>query len=560
MDVCRWRSLSPKTSLTVIAGFALVVAILDPSFAMAAESTPGVRSADGEVLRSQRCAAQQMAPLDWIVIAAYAAGMLAIGWYYSRRTVTTEDYLLGGRKMRPLSVGLSLFATLISAVSYLSWPGEVIKHGPMMMCMVVAYPFIFLIVGWLIIPPIMRLRVTSAYEILELRLGLSVRMVGSVLFLSLRLLWMAVIIYATVDKVLAPLLGLDPSVTPYLSALLGMVAVIYTSMGGLRAVVMTDVIQTAILFGGMILTLVVITVSLGGVGAWWPHEWPLHWPEPRLYDPTTRVSIFWVVLSALVWYVCTAGSDQMAIQRYLATRDAKAARRVIAVSLTTDVVVTIFQILVGLSVLAYFRAHPHLIGDGRSIIADADTLFPRFMLVGLPAGLTGLVVAGLLAAAMSSLSSGINSSCSVITTDFIDRFRRRQGKPSDTNHVKLAKLISVAVGIVVVGMSSYVGMVRGNLLEVAYKTVNLFVAPLFGLFFMALFVRWATTLGTLVGAACGLAAIVAINYWEEITGSKGISFLCAMPLGLLVQIVVGMLVSLLPIVRAKTMPLAENSD
>ena len=117
------------------------------------------------------------------------------------------------------------------------------------------------------LPQIMKLQVTSAYEILESRLGLSVRMLGAVIFLSLRLLWMAAILYATTSKVLVPILGLDQSVTLPLCAILGVITIIYTSMGGLRAVVLTDVIQTVILLGAAILVLVLCTRALGGVSA-----------------------------------------------------------------------------------------------------------------------------------------------------------------------------------------------------------------------------------------------------------------------------------------------------
>ena len=146
--------------------------------------------------------------LDWLVIAAYGLAMLGIGWFYSRRNQTREDYFLGGREMKPGAIGLSLFATLLSSISYLSWPGEMIKHGPVLFFTFLAYPFIILIVGWFMIPFFMRLPVTSAYEILELRLGVKVRLLGAVLFLSLRLLWMAMIIYTTTDK------GPDPADRP----------------------------------------------------------------------------------------------------------------------------------------------------------------------------------------------------------------------------------------------------------------------------------------------------------------------------------------------------------
>ena len=512
---------------------------------MAEDESADVRSTAGYAVSriGRRRSHAPLATLDWIVIGAYVLGMLLVGWYYSRRTATTDDYLLGGRNMKPLSVGLSLFATLLSTITYLSWPGEMIKHGPMMQATLLAYPAVFLIAGWFMIPFIMKLRITSAYELLETRLGLSVRMLGSTFFLAMRLLWMAVIIFATTDKVLVPLLGLDPSATPYLCALLGAITLVYTSMGGLRAVVVTDVTQTLILFGGAILTVILITVRMGGVGSWWPSFAPSHWPAPEWINLTGRVSIIGAMVAQFTWWTCTAGSDQMAIQRYLATRDAKAARSVLLTSLLANVFVALILAAVGMALLAFFRANPHLMPDGQTILADADTLFPRFIARGMPVGISGLVVAGLLAAAMSSLSSGVNSSCSVITVDFIDRFRRN--KESETDHVKLAKYVSVAVGVVVVALSSGVGMVEGNLLEVAFKVVNLLTAPLFGLFFMAMFVRFASGTGTLIGAAFGLAVVVTINYWKDFTGTQGISFLWAMPLSLIVQIAVGSVASLI---------------
>jgi len=115
--------------------------------------------------------------------------------------------------------------------------------------------------------------------------------------------------------------------------------------------------------------------------------------------------------------------------------------------------------------------------------------------------------------------------------------------------VATARWISVFVGLVVIGLASGVGWVHGNLLEVAFKVVNLLTAPLFGLFFMAMFVRWATGPGTMIGAVFGVVVVVLINYWEELTGSKGISFLWAMPLSFLTQISVGTLASLLPFGR-----------
>jgi len=507
------------------------------------------------ILRIERRSTHFLASWDWVVIAIYAVVVLAVGWYYSRITKTQEDYLLGNRQMRPSMVGISLFASLISTISYLSWPGEIIKNGPMIMCCLLAYPLIGLVVGWFIVPFIMRLKVTSAYEILELRLGSGVRTLGSLLFLLLRLMWMSVIVYATSSKVLIPLFGLDPRFTPVVCAALAAMTIIYTAMGGLRAVVVTDVIQAAILFGAAIATIITITVCLGGVQAWWPTEWPAYWPKPVYgYDPSARVTMFGAVLAQFTWYICTSASDQIAIQRYLSTRDAKSARTVLFISLAADVLVSCILATVGLGLLAYFHAYPHLLPDGENVLADSDKLFPQFIMIGLPVGISGLVVAGLLACAMSALAAGINSTCSVITVDILDRLRGTNTM-ADSRRVGQLKYVSILVGVTVVALSLLVNMVHGNLLEVAYKVVNLLTAPLAGLFFLAVFVPWARGFGAMIGAACGLIVVVAVSYWMEITGRPGISFLWAMPLSLGTEVGVGAMVSLIPISRRSTVPL-----
>ncbi len=490
--------------------------------------------------------------LDWAVLAVYAVGMLAVGWYYARRTSTTEDYLLGGRNMSPWKVGLSLFATLLSTLTYLAIPGEMIKYGPMVLCQLVSVPFIIAVVGWLLIPFIMRQRVTSAYEILETRLGLSVRMLGSCLFLTLRLFWMSLVIFATAETVLVPVLGLGPSAVPWICMVLGLVTVGYTSMGGLRAVVLTDVVQTAILFAGAALALCLITVKLGGVSAWWPTEWPAHWQRPVFWiDSNVRFTFVGGFLAMFTWYVCTAGSDQMAIQRYLATRDASAARKMFTISLAANLLLWPFLTAVGLALLAYFRTQPSMLPPGRSLLESADQLLPIFVVRGLPPGISGLVVAGLLAAAMSSLSSGLNSACSVVTTDFIDRFRRRQ--TGENRHVRLAKYVSLVIGVIVVALGTLVGQIEGNLLELCYKIANLLTAPLFLLFFMAMFVPWAKSWGTHLGAACSLLVAVIIAYHKELgllfVGEWGLTFVWMMPASFLAGAIAGSLGSLLPLGR-----------
>lgn len=479
-----------------------------------------------------------MTVLDYSIIALYAVGMLAVGSYYARRVKTADDYLLGGRTMSPLMIGLSLFATLTSTLSYLALPGEMIKNGPVVFSELLSLPFVFLIVGWVLIPRIMRQRVTSGYELLESRLGLTGRLIGAGMFVLLRVFWMASILYATAHAVLIPLLDLDPKWMPVVNLLMGAITLVYTVEGGLKAVVVTDAVQAVLMFLGAIVTIAVVTVALGGVGAWWPAHWPGHWPELKvLPEPGVSRTVLGAFCAMLVWMTCTAGSDQMSIQRYLATRDAAAARRSFAVQLISSVLSMVLLGLAGLAVLGYFQARPEDMKAGWTIARDADKLMPHFIVIGLPAGLTGLVIAAILSAAMSSLSSGLNSSSAVIVTDFVGRAGGRAMTPE--GEVRLARYVSVAVGVVAVGLSLIVGSLAGNLLELCFKVVNLLTAPIFVLFFLALFVPRATPFAAVAATAASVttAAVVAFG-WD----AKW--FLWSPPAALLVGVTVGTLVSL----------------
>jgi SSS family solute:Na+ symporter len=494
--------------------------------------------------------------LDWIIIAAYGAGMLMVGFYYSYRNKSTDDYLLGGRKMKFWKVGLSFFATLFSAVTYLAMPGEMIKHGPMIWSLLAAFPLVYLLVAYYFIPFIMKLKISSAYELLEARLDVKNRVLAATYFLLMRFIWMAVIIFMVSEKVIVPIMGWPEGTALTVSIVMGIVTVVYTSFGGLRSVVFTDVVQTFILLGGGILAVILIMRQMGGVTAVIPAEWPEHWAGWVFFDTRVRVSFLTAIIATFSWHVFTAGSDQMAIQRYLATQDARTARKMYLSSVLSNILVFILLAILGMALYAYFKMNPQSLGKGMTLVDQADLLFPRFIVIGLPAGFSGLVLAGLLAASMSSLSSGINSSALSIIQDLILRFHR--GAIAETARVKLAKIISFAIGIIIVCLSLGISNVKGNLLELTYKTINLLTAPLFVPFFMAMFIRRAKPTGTFLGTlASGLAAAL-ISFSEEIF-SLDISFLWIMPGSFVVGIAVCLVLSLLPFEKISSSSLNEST-
>ncbi|MHB8863075.1 MAG: sodium:solute symporter family transporter [Pirellulaceae bacterium] len=479
-----------------------------------------------------------MSWLDWLVLVAYAFVMLGVGLFFAGRNKSADDFLLGGRRMSPVAVGLSLFATLVSTLSYLGNPGEMIANGPMITTQLAAHPFVFVIVGYGMIPLLMRQPVTSAYEILESRLGTSIRMAGAGVFLLLRFGWMATILFATARVVLVPLLGIDPWWTPWLCVALGLLTAMYSSLGGIKAVVATDAIQSITMLAGAVVTLVVITVRMGGIDGWWPHHWPSHWQTPSWgFDPEARVSFGILLVSTILWYVCTNSSDQMSIQRFLSTRNASAARKTLAVAQGTDVIVALLLGLTGIAVLGFYQNRLPELANGEAVHAVGDQLFPRFIMKEMPSGLSGVVLAAILCAAMSSLSSGVNSACAVLDRDFLSR--RSGERLPEAAAVTRLKWLTWLVASVAVALSMLNLLIEGNLLERCFKVINLLTAPLFVLFFLALLVPWANGIGAWLGLVSSIATAIAVAYAPDLGLPIQISFVWMTPCSLLVGVVAG---------------------
>ncbi len=449
-------------------------------------------------------------PFDWVIIAFYAVATIFLGWYFSRGQEDTSEYFVGNGQMNPFLIGVSLFATLLSTITYLSTPGEILGRGPVYLIKDLAMPFIFIIVGFVMLPVYMKQRVTSAYELLEEKLGLGIRLLGAIMFVVLRLVWMSLLVYLTA-KAITTMLNVGEEWIPYIVLGTGSVAIIYTSLGGMRAVVITDLIQTILLFGGALLVIATISYHLGGF-SWFPTEWNENWDTQPFFsfDPSTRVTYVGTFLSILIWYVATSCGDQVSVQRFMSTKDAKSARKSLAVQLTVSVVVSLTLAMVGFALLGYFKEFPNEIPAGVDLKKDADIFFPHYIAYHLPVGISGCVVSAMFAAAMSSIDSGVNSITAVVMSDFLDRFGRTP--KTERGHVLAARLLAFGIGTVVVLSSSVMGKIPGNITAVTNKTANLLTTPIFCLFFFALFVPFARPAGVLVGAVLGTITAVLIAF------------------------------------------------
>lgn len=481
--------------------------------------------------------------IDWVVVGIYLAYILGQGWYFSRQQKSEGEFLVA--RAKPIGwfvVGLSMYATLLSTISYLGKPGEMINKGPMFtIAQLIAVPIGYYLVAHVLMPRILSQRVTSVYEYLEERIGPVGRLLAAALFVFLRLVWMGLMTYLT-SSVLAIVMGLDPKWVPALSVLVGIVAIAYSSMGGFRAVVVTDNIQAILLFIGAFSAIAVVTWHMRDL-SWVPREWSPAWDTQPLFsfDPTVRVTLVGLLIHMVLWRVATSCSDQTSIQRFMAVKDASAARRSFLVNSGAVVFSAVLLSLVGAALLGFFTRFPEALAPDMTIEGDADRLLPFFIAHYLPAGLSGLIVSAMLAAVMSSLDSGVNAVTAVVSRDFLPRLRLVPA--TEAGRVRLLRILTVTIGATVILLGLFIKHIPGNIIDVTNKTASLVTTPIFGLFLMAWYMKSITPLAALLGTLASVVVAVLIGFWDMLTGQPGFSFTLIGPCALVVSLAVGWLLS-----------------
>jgi len=489
--------------------------------------------------------------IDYFTLGLYFAVMLLLGYYFSRRQRSTEEYFVAGRNMPSWAVGLSIFATLLSTISYLAVPGEMIKHGVGIIIGMACFPLVFLIAGYVFIPYFMRVRVTSAYEYLEKRFDLPTRLFAASLFTLIRVTWMGVIVF-TASVALAKIIGLKPEHTWAMALAVGVIAIVYTTMGGIRAVIWTDVVQFIILFGGVVFAVLYVAIDTGTGPLTWLHEASVgraEQPAQPLWDwsPFTRVTYIGMIISTFSWWMCTTNSDQVAIQRYFSTPSAAAARGSLAYALIGGFILQAFLALCGVALYSYYQA---------KLPDTEDQVFPHFITHQLPRGLAGLVVAALFSAAMSSLDSGMNSVSTVVTVDFYRRLRNTG--PNPRTELILAKVVTCIVGSLAVVLCVMLTRVdeekRGNITDLTNQVNTFIVGGLGGLFLIAMFLRRcsgpAAIGSTILGMGVGF--VLALGHWvvdlgtDELGNPLKFSWMWVIPCSAMVTFLAGAIISRLP--------------
>ena len=441
-----------------------------------------------------------MLAADWLIIAVYITGLIGMSLYLGRGQRDQDDYYVGGRGLPWWAVGLSTMATQTSAISFISIPAFVaLKPGGGLTWLQyeLSVPLAMIGVSILLLPFFRKLKLISVYEYLELRFGPSIRYLISAVFLISRALGTGVGLYASAI-VLAVMLDQPLWVT---ILLMGAVTVVYDTIGGIKAVVYSDVLQTLVLLAGLLLCISVAVISVGGWGAI-PDTVPAtrwHAIDPSMGLGDGSSTPFWgFVVGGLFLYLSYYGVDQSQVQRELAAKSLDGTRKSLYMNGFLRFPLTLLYILLGLALGAVYVTQPEL--QDRLPAERMDFLVPIFIVHHLPWGIRGILVAALLAASMSSLDSALNSLSAVTMRDFIDK----RHNLSATKSLRLSKLTTVAWGIIITGFAFFVGNISDTVIESINKIGSAFYGPVLAAFLVGILSSRANATGVFAGVLAGV--------------------------------------------------------
>ena len=465
-------------------------------------------------------AAGGLHPADYAVIVAYFLAMIAIGVYCSGKQSSKLEYFIAGRSMPWLAVGLSLFSALLSTISYLAVPGETIHQGLAYSLNLLHIPLSYAVIYFVLIPFFMRLRVVSAYEYLERRFSPGVRTFGAALFMFYCFGWMAAVVL-TCSRGLAQMIGWPLWLIIVCN---GLVSTLYTTIGGIRAVIWTDVAQAILMLAGGVLTLVFVGVATDTTPVdWWHNAARIGHTEFSWFslDPSRRNVVFWIVANAFAWMVCTHGGNQVALQRYFTMSSPREARGMLFIKMAAEILMSLLLVATGFALLTYYHRLPELLPSDLSLTLrrDADRIFPEFIAHRLPPVLAGGVVAALFAAAMSTISSGVNSMAAVFATDL---YRKHGRHPtSDPEQVQLGVWFTALSGTVITAAAWGLANLPGdfNFIDLMQKAFNFMIGPLGVLFLIGMFLPRCRSRSAVLATVVGIAVGLTLAYWQQIFGT-----------------------------------------
>lgn len=532
-----------------------------------------------------------MRGLDWAVFALYFAGILSLAYYQSRKNVGIEGYFLANRRLPWAAIGLSVMATQASAITFIGTTGQAFDDGMEFIQVYLGLPIAMVLICIIFVPFFFRAKLFTAYEYLEQRFDPKTRSLASFLFLIQRGLAAGIVMYAPAI-VLSVILGWDETITILIMAV---VTILYTTTGGITAVIWTDVIQMVMMLGGIVVALVVLYLNLptgvgmgdlvyiGGIHRMWQSV-DLSWNLENTY------TLWSGVIGGLFLALAYFGTDQSQVQRYLTARSLKDSRLALLFNAFLKVPMQFLILSIGvlLFVFYHFERGPLVFnaaelsqvvesdraGDFRALEAeqirvhtlrreatfellearesggdlraisdriasyddhlsevrrdakalvsevrgaasnDVNYVFPSYLVKYVPAGILGLMIAVIFAAAMSSLDSEITALSSATVIDFYRRWFRPDA--SDAHYLMISRASTLFWGLFAFGVALYAGRL-GSLIEAVNQVGSFFYGSLLGVFLLGFLVKRANGTGAFFGLIAGMGVVFLVSVMTDIS-------------------------------------------
>ncbi|MBL7872025.1 MAG: sodium:solute symporter [Cyclobacteriaceae bacterium] len=453
---------------------------------------------------------------DIIVFFGYLIGISIFGGSFFKKGRTSSSYTMGDSNIPGWVVTLSIFATFVSSISYLALPGRAFLSNWNAFAFSLSLPIASLIAVRFFVPLYRKINSPSAYTYMEQRFGSWARIYVSLCYLLTQLMRIGTILYL-LALTLNAITGWDIAM---IIVFTGLIVGVYSMLGGISAVMWTDAIQGIILILGAVVCVVYILLSMPegpsqifdiakenqkfGFGSF----------SLNVSEPT-----FWVVLTYGVFInLQNYGVDQNYVQRYMASKSDKEAKRSALIGGLMYVPISALFLFIGTSLFAYYHSGAELPMDLQDI-TKSDRVFPYFIVNVLPPGLSGLLVASIFAAGMSTISTSFNSSATVFLTDYYNKYFTK--KASDKEAMRVLYIASAIISLIGIGIGIAMINVK-SALDAWWKLASVFSGGMLGLFLLGVISKHKNVIGAVAGVIAGIIVIMWLNLSDVFLGNNAI--------------------------------------
>ncbi len=429
---------------------------------------------------------------DILVIILYFGSLAFIGFYFSKRQKSPDDYFKGGGRIPWWAAGLSLFGTALSAITFMAIPAKSYATDWSYLLFNAGIVLVAPVIMFLFIPYYRKLNITTAYEYLEARFNAAIRVICSLAFILFQVGRMGVVLFLP-SIALNVVTGFDIFLC---IALMGVFSIIYTMVGGIEAVVWTDALQVVILIGGALFALWYIAGDIPGgfreilSTASADTKFSLGDTAFNLKDST----MWTVLIAACFTHLTTYGTDQSMVQRYLTTSSQKEAQKSVGTNALLTIPATLIFFFIGTALFVFYKTYPQEL----SLTVDSnDAIFPLYIFNHLPAGVSGLLISGVFAAAMSTLSGSMNSAATAFVVDIRSKLIRRSTQKAELRAAKITTLVIGVLSLLFAFMMATWNIT--SLWDEFNKILGLILGSMGGLFILGMVTRRANAPGALIG-------------------------------------------------------------